>query len=100
LYDRVVTNPNYAVLHLQGSDRSVDFDRSIIPAEWQQIEITEQTDSVFDWLKVIEGAQSIIMIDSVYSNIVDQLGIGDDHYFIQRSHIGLTPVHNLPWTWL
>ena len=32
--------------------------------------------------------------------MVDQMGIGEDHYFIQRSHIGLTPVLNLPWTWL
>jgi len=100
LYDRVVTTPNYAVLHLKGSDAQVDIDRSIIPTDWQQIEITEQTDCIFDWLKVIEGAQSLIMIDSVYSNLVDQLGIGEDHYFIQRSHIGLTPVQNLPWTWL
>lgn len=100
LYDRVVQNDNYVVLHLRGSDKAVDIDRSIIPQGWQQIEITEQTDCIFDWLKVIEGAQSLIMIDSCYSNLVDQLGIGEDNYFIQRSHIGLTPVQNLPWTWL
>jgi len=36
----------------------------------------------------------------VFSNIVDQMGIGDDRYFIPRSHIGLTPVHGLDWTWI
>jgi hypothetical protein len=40
------------------------------------------------------------MVDSVYANIVDQLGLGDDRYFIQRSHIGLTPVQGQHWTWL
>jgi hypothetical protein len=100
LYDQVVKNPNYAVVHLEGSDARADFDRSMIPSDWQTVEIIPRTGSIFDWLTVIERAQSIIMIDSVFSNIVDQMGLGEDHYFIQRSHIGLTPVHNLPWTWL
>lgn len=100
LREQVVQNPNYCVLHLQGSDFAVDVDRSIIPADWQQIEITTQTDCIFDWLGVLEGAQSLIMVDSVFANLVDQLGIGEDRYFIQRSHIGLTPVHQGPWTWL
>ena len=100
LYDQVVTNPNYVVVHLEGSDARKDFDRTIIPSEWQTIEITPRTDSIFDWLKVIEGAQSMVMVDSCYSNLVDQLGLGDDRYFIQRSHIGLTPVHGCHWTWL
>jgi hypothetical protein len=100
LYDSVVKNPNYAVIHLEGSDASADFDRSMIPSDWQTIEIVPRTGSIFDWLMVLERAQSLVMIDSVFANMVDQLGIGEDHYFIQRSHIGLTPVHNLPWTWL
>jgi len=100
LYDRVVSNPNYVVIHLEGSDHRADFDRTIIPADWQQIEITNQTACLWDWLQVLEGAQSLIMVDSVFANIVDQLGIGEDRYFIQRSHIGLTPVQGQHWTWL
>ena len=100
LYDRIVKNPNYAVVHLEGSDHKAKFDWSMIPEDWQAIEISQQTDSIWDWLKIIEGAQSIIMVDSVYANIVDQLGLGDDRYFIQRSHIGLTPVQLEHWNWL
>jgi phage gpG-like protein len=101
LYDRIVTNPNYAVLHLEGSDHTAQFDRSIIPKDWQIIEISDQPDTLlFDWLKIVEGAQSLIMVDSVWANIVDQMGLGSDRYFIQRSHIGLTPVHGQDWTWL
>jgi hypothetical protein len=100
LYDRVVTNPNYVVVHLEGSDHRAKFDHSIIPAGWQTIEITAQTDCIFDWLRVLEGAQSLIMVDSVFANLVDQLAIGDDRYFIPRSHVGLTPVQGQHWEWL
>ena len=101
LRDRVVTNPNYVVVHLQGSDHRAEFDPAIIPQDWQTIEITELPNTLLlDWLGVIEGAQSMIMVDSVYANLVDQLGLGDDRYFIQRSHVGLTPVLGQHWHWL
>jgi hypothetical protein len=100
LYDRLVTNPNYVVTHLTGSTARATFDTAMIPEGWQTIEIDQQTDSIFDWLKILEGAQSLVMIDSVFSNLVDQLHIGDDRYFIQRSHIGLTPVQGGHWTWI
>lgn len=102
LYNELVTpGRDYAVLHLEGSDQRRDFDRGIIPPEWDQIEITARAGyHLTDWLKIIEGAQSIIMIDSVYANLVDQLGLGEDRYFIQRSHIGLTPVQGQDWHWL
>jgi hypothetical protein len=100
LYDRVVQNPNYVVVHLEGSDHRAKFDPGIIPAGWQTIEITAQTDCIFDWLRVLEGAQSLIMVDSVFANLVDQLAIGDDRYFIPRSHVGLTPVQGQHWEWL
>jgi hypothetical protein len=100
LYDRVVQNPNYVVVHLEGSDHRAKFDPGIIPAGWQTIEITAQTDCIFDWLQVLEGAQSLIMVDSVFANLVDQLAIGDDRYFIPRSHVGLTPVQGQHWEWL
>lgn len=100
LYNKLVTNPNYVVTHLKGSDVVATYDDSIIPEGWQVINIDEQTDCIWDWLTIIERAQSLIMVDSVFSNIVDQLGIGEDRYFIQRSHIGLTPVLGQDWTWL
>jgi phage gpG-like protein len=101
LYDQLVSNPNYAVVHLEGSDHTAQFDPGMIPPDWSTIYIREGlTPSIFNWIKIIEGAQSIIMVDSCMANLTDQLGLGSDHYFIQRSHVGLTPVHNLPWTWL
>ena len=101
LVQELVQNPNYVAVHLQGSDHKADFDRSIIPEDWQIIEIEPRAGyTIWDWLGLLEGAQSIVCVDSVYSNLVDQLSIGSDRYFIARSHIGLTPVQGNDWTWL
>lgn len=91
---------HYVVVHLEGSDHRASYDPSWIPEGWRTIEITNLTDSVFDWLAVLEGAQAIITVDSVFSNIVDQLKITEsvDSYFIPRSHIHLTPVLGGSWT--
>lgn len=101
LKDLVVTNPDYVVTHLEGSSARASYDPGLIPSGWQVVEIKPMEGyTIWDWIKVIEGAQSVIMIDSVYANLVDQLGLGTDRYFIQRSHIGLTPVHGQDWCWL
>lgn len=100
LYDRMVQNPNYVVVHLEGSDHTARWDATMVPADWQVLYISPETNCIWDWLKILEGAQSIVCVDSVYANIVDQLNIGDDRYFIARSHIGLTPVQGQHWTWL
>ena len=98
LYDKLVKNENYVVVHTEGSTYKCQPDLSNIPPEWQIIQITAETDSVFDWLKIIEGAQAMILLDSVFSNIVDQLKIDGDKYWIPRSHIHLTPVLGTDWT--
>ncbi len=99
LYDRVVKNPNYVVAHLQSSEHRVDLDPALIPEGWDLVEITNEG-WIFDWLTVIERAQSIVMTDSCMSNLVDQLGLGDDRYYIPLHHIGLTPVFGQHWHWL
>jgi hypothetical protein len=91
----------YVVVHLEGSDHRAVYDPAIIPAGWNTVEIKEGiTTSIFNWRRVIEGAESLIMVDSVMANIVDQMGWGSDRYFIQRSHVGLTPVQGQHWTWI
>jgi len=101
LYNRLVKNPLYAVVHLEGSDHRAEFDPSTIPDDWQTIYITEgETPSIFNWLKILEGAQAIVAVDSCIANLVDQMRIDTDLYFIPRSHIGLTPVQGMDWTWV
>ena len=98
LYDRVVKNPNYAVVHLEGSSYKCSADLSNIPEDWQIINIEPLTESIFDWLKIIEGAQAGIFVDSIFSNLCDQLDVDIDKYWIPRSHIHLTPVLGSQWT--
>lgn len=100
LYKDIYQGRPYAAIHLEGSDHRAQFDSTIIPEGWDHVYITPRTDSIFDWLKVLERADSIICVDSVISNLVDQMNIGNDRYFIPRSHIGLTPVHGQDWTWI
>jgi hypothetical protein len=99
LYDRLVERGLYYVTHTEGSSYSTEPDLSAIPKDWQRISITEaETDCIFDWLRIIEGAQALIAIDSVIANLVDQLQLDVDKYWIPRSHIHLTPVLGSTWT--
>lgn len=101
LYKGLMIKGPYAVVHLEGSDHKAQFDYGSIPADWQTITITSnQTDSIFNWLTVLESADSIVCVDSVFANLVDQMNLANDKYFIPRSHIGLTPVQGQDWTWI
>jgi len=99
MYDRKIKNPNYVVTHLRSSQYTVKFDTSIIPEGWDIVEIDDDG-YVFDWLKIIEGAQSIVMTNSVFANITDQLKIGDDKYFIPLHHLNWSPTWGTVWNWL
>ena len=92
----------YILIHAMGSDHRASFDTQVLPQDMAAIEINAMTDSVWDWLMAIEQAHSVITVDSVYSNIIDQMALSDDdsRYFIPRSHIGLTPVLGQHWNWL
>jgi hypothetical protein len=99
MYDLKVTNPRYVVTHLTSSEQTVELDPGLIPEGWAQVEITNEG-AIFDWLMVIERAEAIVMTDSCMANLVDQLSLGTDRYFIPQHHMGLTPVHANHWTWL
>ena len=99
LYNQLVRSPNYYVTHLKGSTYQAPIDLSHIPDDWQRIDVDDcLTESVFDWIKIIEGAQALIALDSVIANMVDQLDIDVDKYWVPRSHIHLTPVLGSAWT--
>lgn len=102
LYKEVIgeNSQPYVVVHKEGSNCSAKIDTAWIPEGWKVVEVTEKTNCVFDWLKILEGAEAIIAIDSVISNIVDQLKLTEtvDCYFMPRSHIHLTPVLGGSWT--
>ena len=98
---RAKVNPQgpYYITHFKGSSYSCLPDLSSIPPEWQRIDVDDYlTESVFDWLGLIEGAEALVCLDSVIANMVDQLDLPVDKYWIPRSHIHLTPVLGSTWT--
>lgn len=102
LYKRVVRNhQRYIVVHLEGSDVRLDLDFSdAVRSGYQVVEIRQGlTDNALDWLGVIERAESLYLIDSVYANIVDGLDMHRDKWFIRRSKMDLTPVLLSDWNY-
>jgi hypothetical protein len=89
----------YALVHLNGSSHRAELDTSWIDPAVKVIEITELSDNIFDWLTAIEDAEIVVCVDSVFSNMIDQLCIdGPDLYWIRRSPWDLTPVLGNSWT--
>lgn len=102
LYRRLVDSANrtgYIVVHDQGSDRRIELDWSEAEAAgYQVIHIQEGiTDNIFDWLMILEGAETLYLIDSCFSNMVDGLDLHRDKWFIRRSKMDLTPVLLSDW---
>lgn len=100
LFDKLIKNQNYIAIHTQGWDHTAKFDKSIIPEDWQTVDISNQSDSIFDWLTILEQAQAVIAVDSSIANMVDQMMIDNDLYYMPRSHIQLSPVMGNSWTWI
>lgn len=104
LADRLNLSERYCVVHLTGSSARVDVAlvKNFIDPAVQIVNVDDYlqaSDSIFDWLGVLEGAESIVCLDSAVANLVDQWGItGPDLYWIRRSAWDLTPVLGQSWT--
>jgi hypothetical protein len=89
----------YAVVHLSGSSFRADIDLGWL-ADMRVVNVDlHLTDSVWDWLSVLEGASVFVGVDSVFANIVDSWQISiPQRYWIRRSAWDLTPVLGGNWT--
>jgi hypothetical protein len=103
LYNSLVKQEKYMVIHQQGSN----FHRIFGTEEFEKIgyqiiEIKNITDNIFDWLKIIEGASALALIDSAFSNLVEQLGIADNipKFYGLRSNVNYTPVQMSSWHYI
>ena len=61
------------------------------------VRISALTDSIFDWRLVIERAAKLIMVDSCYANLVEQLNLDNDKSLIVYSPVSYTPVYKNGW---
>ena len=87
----------YIVMQETGSDFKANLVDKIRIDTPRLINIAPLTDNFLDWLGVIENAEEVHLIDSVYSNIVDQLGFTNKKFFYRRSQIQFTPIFSSAW---
>jgi len=103
LFNELVNQEKYIVIHQQGSNFIKKFNVDDAREKgYQIIEISEITDNIFDWLKTLENAKALILIDSAFANLVEQLGIGSNipKYFGIRSDVSFTPVLLGKWQYI
>ena len=105
LYAQEVKQDRYMVYQNHASDMSYDIDLSIVDEGVQCIELRElEGYSVFDWIKVINGAETVILIDSVFANLIDQLDLcpAADKYYMRKwnRRVDGNPVLIRDWTYV
>jgi hypothetical protein len=74
LYRKLIRHDVYHVVMTNASDRTIAIEPAREKAGGDRIEITNETDSVFDWLLILEKAAAYFMIDSCMVNLVSQMG--------------------------
>jgi len=97
LYSRLVKQKDYIVTHLTGSNCRMAHRPDPKFAGMQVIDIQEQTESIFDWLRIIENAKQLVMVDSCFSNLTEQLNISIPKALYLRSDTRFTPVYKNGW---
>lgn len=103
LYDKLVDpTRKQLVCHLDGSNFSINPEAlNVDTSVYQVIQITpDQTDNIFDWLRILERADTLLMIDSVFFNIVEQLNLSNRKFFVRRSPRESTPVIGNQWNFV
>lgn len=97
LFGQIVKNEKFVVYQFKGSDteKRVQFDNK---NDMQLIEIQPYTDCVFDWIYTLEKSEYIVLIDSCFANIVEQLNLKNKKYFIKRSEYIKTPTLKNVWS--
>ena len=90
----------YCIAHLEGSNIKVEESQiKDLSQGLKVISITNITSNIFDWLTLIENADKILMIDSCFANLTDQLNIQIDKTLILRSPMAFTPVFGSKWNY-
>lgn len=92
----------YVVFHDQGSVYNFDFNGDCnkrIDIE-RRVRISPLTDNFLDWIGVIENSSGFFAVNSVYSNLVDQLGLDIIKYFKSQTPAQWTPVFKTKWIYL
>tara|TARA_R110000822_G_scaffold145230_1_gene284061 strand:- start:4059 stop:4769 length:711 start_codon:yes stop_codon:yes gene_type:complete len=98
LYNKVVTQDKYVVCHTQASNVSRNITLSDeITNNYQVVNLTQITNNIFDWIKVLENATKLIMIDSCFANLVEQLDLNDNKTILDKGNDFQLPTLKTKW---
>lgn len=86
LYDSLVKKSKYALVLKQSSDNVLQKKIDVSNYDGQVIEIKPYTKSVFDWLTLIENAERLLLIESCFNNLIDQLSIKNNKQILMLKH--------------
>jgi len=81
LYNQYVLQPDYAVSCLTSSQGKLDI--KLDPMGRQLIEMNENH-SIFHWLKILENAKVLILVNSSVSNLVEMLNFTNKKILLPR----------------
>ena len=90
LFDKLVKQEKYIVKQVNSSSHSIKNKPFHINKDFQIIEINSVTDCVFDWLTIIEKSQGVCLIESCFTNLIDQLNIASPkkYCFLKHGYYG------------
>ena len=96
LYNKLVKNKKYAVVNLKHSRGKLNYKFDF--KDGQLIEMNEKY-SIFYWLKILENATTLALVESSISNLVEQLNISSKKILFKKedNHIMKLPVMRNKW---
>ncbi|MGE5537382.1 MAG: hypothetical protein ACM30I_02110 [Gemmatimonas sp.] len=100
LFDSLGVRGPYVLVHATASGASINVNLAPqLVAGRQVIELTERTDNPFDWLLALERASLLVLIDSVFANLVEQLNFPNPKILmLKAAEVPFTPVFKNGWT--
>jgi hypothetical protein len=82
LYEKLVKSEKYCLIQRNSSDNKIEFDIDCSKYDGQIIDVLPHTNSVLDWIKLLENAERVILIESCFNNLIDQLKIKNNKQYL------------------
>jgi hypothetical protein len=93
---------DFVVCHEQGTVHGYDFtqDCERYTGGVRRVCISPLTSNFFDWLGVLENCRAFFTVNSLYSNLVDQLNLPCEKYMKAQTVARWTPILAADWTYI
>ena len=93
VYDKYVKQEKYDIVGLTHSRGKAN--KRVISIN--QVIYLNENHSIFDWRKILEGAENIVLVDSAMANFVEQLNLTNKKILVQKPNQP-TPTLKNEWT--